>query len=331
MAMRMFARMADQYGVNLPLSLLFTETTIEALAARISEDGKLDESLSVLVPIQPLGSKPPFFCIHGVDGAVLGYRDLVNALGDDRPFLGFQAIGWDDQENFDSTIEAMASRYIDAMRTYQPQGPYRIGGYCFGGVVAYEMACQLEKLGEQVSLLAVFEGAMPEVKETSVSIPYRLSFFLKSIPNWIKDYAGMPPEQLMSRIHTTINRLWGKFLGNPEAQRRARAEEILDTDSNYIPDRNIELTNVNSDAFLMYKPDKYNGTVTVYRARNRSINEVLFGSLDPKMGWDDLAMGGVNVRIVDGFHRNLHLEPYVGSLAADLTQSLEGEQVRRVD
>ena len=135
----------------------------------------------------------------------------------------------------------------------------------------------------------------------------------------------MPAEQLTSRIRTTLKRLWTKFRGNPAAQRQARAEEILDTDLENIPDKYIELTNVNSDAFLQYKPQKFHGNITVFRARNRSINEVLFGSLDPKMGWDNFTMGQVDVKIVDGFHRNIHLEPYVGSLAAELTKSLEGD------
>ncbi len=149
LSIRVFAHIAREFDVNLPLSVLFTDTTIERLAARITEQKDVKKDWPVLVPIQPKGSRPPFFCVHGLGGGVLGYRDLTSALGDDQPVYGLQAYGQDGENGYDLTIPAMATRYITAMRAYQPQGPYRIGGYCFGGVVAYEMACQLEKMGEQ--------------------------------------------------------------------------------------------------------------------------------------------------------------------------------------
>jgi len=84
---------------------------------------------------------------------------------------------------------------------------------------------------------------------------------------------------------------------------------------------------VHVNANLNYVPNLYNGVVTLYRARNRSINDVVFGSLNPEMGWGDLALGGVDVRLVDGFHRNIHLTPYVQSLASELNQSLNNSDL----
>ena len=324
LSIRIFARIAEKFNVHLPLSALFTETTIEKLAARITEQKETNKSWPVLVPIQINGSKPPFFAVHGIGGGV-GYRDLSNSLGNDQPLFGLQAVGQDGQEAFDVSIEAMASRYIRAMRSQQPHGPYRIGGYCFGGLIAYEMACQLEEMGEQVSTLAIFEGTLAHEVDTSVPFSHRLHAFRQNLLAWIRDYASMPSHQLFTRIRSTFAKVLMKFQRNPELDRRVRVEETLGIDAQHIPQKNKELLDIHMQAALDYAPNPYNGRVNLFRARTRSFNEVVFGSLDPQMGWGELAKGGVQVHLVDGFHRNMHLAPYVSSLAAELKKCLDHE------
>ena len=320
-AVRLFSRIEKAFGVRLPVTTILQAPTIAALAGYI-DPGSSGADDQVLVPICPAGDLPPFYCVHGVGGAILGYRDLVNALGEKRPFYGLQAVGSDEQGGWDSSIEQMASRYVESIRSFQPRGPYQIGGYCFGGVVAYEMACQLERQGEQVSLLGIIEGYLPDSKNCRAPIPQRLGAILGSIPHWIKDYAGMSPEELRSRMRNTYLKIKSKIWRRPELLSRARIEEILQTDLTWVPERNVELTKVHSAALRRYRPSRYGGKVTLFRAKYRSINEVVFGSLDCTMGWGDLALGGVEVRIVDGYHRNVHLLPYVSSLASELNYCL---------
>lgn len=320
LALRLFTRIEQETGTNLPLSTLFQTTTIARLARLIS--GEAGSEWDCLVPIQPNGSKQPFFCVHGIGGGVIGYRDLSTFIGEDQPFYGLQAVGQDGSVPYDLTIEAMASRYIDVMRSQQPQGPYRIGGYCFGGVVAYAMACKLERMGEKVSLLAIFEGAMADGMDARVSFPQRLRAVANSLPTWVRDYSSMSPDQLTNRLRSTAHKVWLKFQRNPEMQRRARVEETLDIDVDSLPQRNVELTDLHMEAALHYVPEKYGGRVTLFRARNRSVNEILFGSLDPKMGWGAFAET-VGVILVDGFHRNMHLAPYAESLARELKKQLD--------
>ena len=133
----------------------------------------------------------------------------------------------------------------------------------------------------------------------------------------------MSPAQLMNRMRSTANKISIKFQRNPEIQRRVRVEETLDINVDDLPQRNVELTDLHLNAALQYKPEKYGGSVTLFRARNRSVNEILFGSLDPKMGWGSFAKGGVRVILVDGFHRNMHLAPYAESLAWELKKTLD--------
>lgn len=324
LALRLFARIEQELGASLPLSMLFEPMTIASQAEYI-ERKSAGTSWDVLVPIQLNGSKPPFFAIHGVEGGVLGYRDLSNALGADQPVLGLQAVGQDGRQAYDKSVEDMASRYIEVMRSHQLQGPYRIGGYCFGGVVAFEMARQLEKMGEKVSLLAVFESAIPEESADRVSLLHRFGVILRHLPVWIRDYSNMSPHQLRKRLLSTYRKIWSRFQRNPEIERRMRVEETLDINVENLPSRHIELTETCMNAALKYIPGEYNGVVTMFRARNRSLNEVVFGSLDPKMGWGRLAKAGVDVRLVDGFHRNMHLAPYASSLAGELKKCLDAD------
>ena len=323
LALRLFTRIEQETGTSLPLSTLFGTTTIASLAGLIEGEAN-GVAWDILVPIQPNGSKPPFFSIHGVEGGVLGYRDLAIALGEDQPFLGLQAKGLDGREENHSTVEEMAARYIEVMRSWQPTGPYRMGGYCFGGVVAYEMARQLENMGERVSVLAVFEGSMPDLEDVRVPMLHRLGAIWRSLPAWVKDYSGMSPRQMLNRLRSTFHKIWSKIKRNPDVERRMRVEETLDRiDVADLPSQHIELTDAFMNATIQYTPGVYNGEVTLFRARNRSINEVVFGSLDPKMGWGRLAKGGVDVRLVDGYHRNMHLAPYASSLAAELRKCLD--------
>ncbi|MGK3959668.1 type I polyketide synthase [Sorangium sp. So ce118] len=160
-------------GIRLSVNLLFAYPTLAALAehaldvlqlpapatsATSEPEGRGAPRRSLLVPIQPEGSGAPFFCVHPFGGPVLCYADLARRLGTARPFYGIQARGLDDDAEPDDRIEVMAARYIEAIRAVQPSGPYLLGGWSLGGLVAFEMANQLERGGERVALLALIDG-----------------------------------------------------------------------------------------------------------------------------------------------------------------------------
>jgi aryl carrier-like protein len=110
-----------------------------------------------LIPVRRSGDKEPFFVVHGAGGNVIFLSTLGRALPDDRPVYGFQAKGVNKDETMDASIEAMAARYVAALRAFKP-GPYLLGGYSGGGMVALEMAHQLKELGEDVSLVVLFDS-----------------------------------------------------------------------------------------------------------------------------------------------------------------------------
>ena len=156
LAVRLFAQIGKEFQRKLPLSVLFEAQTVAQLAKVLQSDDSSSDR-SPIVAIQPNGSRPPFFCIHGGGGNVLIYRALSQHLGSDQPFFGLQAQGLDGERPCLITIEEMASLYVDEIRRVQPHGPYHLGGYCMGGTVAYEMAQRLRAQGEEVALLALFD------------------------------------------------------------------------------------------------------------------------------------------------------------------------------
>ncbi|HVT61264.1 MAG TPA: amino acid adenylation domain-containing protein [Thermoanaerobaculia bacterium] len=160
LAVRLMALVERRLGVELPLSSLFRGATVARLAQLLAEPA--DEELwSPLVTIQPAGSRPPFFCVHPTGGDVLCYEPLARLLGPDQPFFGLQARGLDGRRPALRDVREMAALYLRAVRAAQPEGAYRLGGWSFGGLVAYEMAQQLRQGGGEVALLAIFDSLAP--------------------------------------------------------------------------------------------------------------------------------------------------------------------------
>src|SRR5206468_10373945 len=122
--------------------------------------------------IQSKGSRPPLFLVHGAGGGMFwGYVNLARHLGAEQPIYGFKSRGLDGREEFER-IEDMAAQYIADLRALQPVGPYFLGGYCFGGNVAYEMARQLRRQGEEIGLLALMNCAPPNSRYFQVRFSF---------------------------------------------------------------------------------------------------------------------------------------------------------------
>lgn len=151
-ALRLMSRIRAEHGRVLPLSLLLEAGTIRKLASIVSH-GHVQSSWSPLVPIQPTGKRTPLFSIHPGGGNVLGYREFATHLDEDQPVYGIQAYGVVAGQEPQTDIPQMARRYVEVLREVQPNGPYYLGGESFGGLVAYEMACQLTQAGECVAFL----------------------------------------------------------------------------------------------------------------------------------------------------------------------------------
>ncbi|HYT32700.1 MAG TPA: amino acid adenylation domain-containing protein, partial [Thermoanaerobaculia bacterium] len=176
LAGRLFAQIQRMCRKDLSPIALFQAPTIEQLALLL-RSAQSPTSWSSLVPIQSGGSRPPLFCMHAGAGTILFYHDLARRLGPDQPIYGLQAQGLYGKATPHATVEEMAAHYIQEIRTVQPDGPYRLAGFCFGATLAFEMAQQLRAAGFEVGLLASFDGSRPGYRYRSpssrrLSLPY---------------------------------------------------------------------------------------------------------------------------------------------------------------
>ena len=145
-----------QTGKRFPLSILFEHSTVEKFAKLLSDNKEIHSGC--IVPIKPSGSKVPFFMIHGGGLNVINYVNLSKHFDEEQPFYGIQGIGEKGFENWYKSVEAMAAHYIEAIIQINPNGPYAIGGYCVGGIIAFEISRQLKEQGKEVSLTALLDS-----------------------------------------------------------------------------------------------------------------------------------------------------------------------------
>jgi len=184
-AVRLFRMIKGAYAVDFPISVLFEAPTIAQCAALIEQAGAKSQDTpdtktgATITPLeQPrhlvrmdAGKDPrrtPLFLCAGMFGNILNLRHLAMQVGADRPVYGLQARGLYGGQAPHETFEEMARDYVAEMRTIQPHGPYLIGGFSGGGLVAYEMAQQLRAAGEETALVVLLDTPYPEVPVLSV-------------------------------------------------------------------------------------------------------------------------------------------------------------------
>jgi thioesterase domain-containing protein len=315
LAVRVMARLQHLTGKSLPLATLIHKSTVEALAAEFGKEVEAGVRSS-LVPIQSKGSKLPFFCVHPSGGHVLCFTDLSRHLGDEQPFYGLQAQGLSGQERPLLRVEEMATRYIDEILTVQPEGPYLLGGWSMGSVVAFEMTRQLQVRGKQVAFLALLDGRA----RTADSAPVEHNEEMLLI-NFAQDMGisldglELSPEQV---AELQLDERLIKIL------EEAKKADLIPPEVELADVRNLfKVFKANVGAMYNYTPEPLDVRVTLLRASEHFRIE---GEQDRRMGWGAVALGGVEVHDVPGNHFNIVREPYVKSLAEKLFEGLEEAQ-----
>jgi acyl-CoA synthetase (AMP-forming)/AMP-acid ligase II/thioesterase domain-containing protein/NAD(P)-dependent dehydrogenase (short-subunit alcohol dehydrogenase family)/acyl carrier protein len=191
-AARLFAAIEKQFGKNLPLATLFNAQTIEQLAQLLNESTE-STLWSSLVAIQPNGSKPPLYCIHGAGGNILMYRQLIDYLGADQPLYGLQPKGLDGNETPIDRIQEMAELYVQQICDSQPKGPYYLIGLSVGGTIAFEMAQLLHRQGQKVAFLGLIDTLGPGYPKLLPLAPR----FVSLLPYIARNFPGKVLSRLM--------------------------------------------------------------------------------------------------------------------------------------
>jgi amino acid adenylation domain-containing protein len=160
LAVRLFAEIERQMGARLPLAALFQTATIAGLAELVEDPAPSPRqgAWSSLVPMNAARGGRALYLVGWAGGEVLGYRALVERIGNDVPVVGLRAPGVDGDRLPPATVEGLAAHYVGEIRAAQPEGPYLIGGYCFSGLVAYEMARKLSTEGQELGIVALIDS-----------------------------------------------------------------------------------------------------------------------------------------------------------------------------
>jgi thioesterase domain-containing protein/acyl carrier protein len=311
---RLFAKIRKTYHVDLELAVLFEARTVRQLAdvirkAQQPADAEQKTS-STLVPIQPNGSRTPFFCVHGVGGGVLNYEAIAKALGPDQPFYAFRSLLLTREDIRETTIEELASVYIREMRSFFPQGPYLIGGGSFGGIVAFEMAQQLYAQGAEPALLVLFDASAPGSVQRAGTTEKLRGFWQRlrdqGVPYLVRKVAlkGDDWRQRLVKRSRDVASYCHRLAGS-DLPVRLRYHQVQEA---------------HSRTMARYKIQRYPGKITLMRAVGRGYSgmELLGTREDPMLGWGTLAGGGVEIHDVPGEHRNVLNEPHVRTVAEEL-------------
>jgi thioesterase domain-containing protein/acyl carrier protein len=312
-AVKLIAAIEQETGTKLRLCKIFQEPTIARLAKAMERRDAI--SGSSIVEIQPNGTKPPLFLVHGVGGGMFwGYSNLARHLGQDQPIYAFRSRGMDGLEEF-TRIEEIAAHYVADLRKFQPQGPYRLGGYCFGGNVAYEMARQLRAQGQEVPLLLLMNcwpnnSSYTQLSFTPLFFARAIWNFLIRLDHQIKSGAKQPRDFFKWRASWLRKRI-KSFFSRASADRLG-VDDIVDLSSR--PEQERKLWRTHVQAWLQFQPKPYDGQIVLFRTRGHP----LVCSYDHRMGWGSFAAGGVVVRTCPGDHETILEEENVSHTAREL-------------
>ncbi|MGW5171765.1 amino acid adenylation domain-containing protein [Streptomyces nodosus] len=159
LAVRLVARIREEFGTELTIGSLFEAPTPAALAARLDTTAPAaGDALGIVLPLRAEGERPPLFAVHPAGGLAWCYAGLSARLGPDQPLYGIQARGLDDDLPLPHTLQQEAADYVERVREIQPNGPYRLLGWSVGGILAHTMAVLLREAGERVDLLALLDA-----------------------------------------------------------------------------------------------------------------------------------------------------------------------------
>jgi amino acid adenylation domain-containing protein len=319
-AAQMFNDIKKAFRKKLPLSTLLVAPSIEKLSVYLRKNGKF-KAWSCLVPIQPLGTKPPLFCIHGGWGNVLFYRYLSNSLGAQQPLYALQAQGLDGKGFPHGSIERMAADYIRELRSVQNSGPYHLAGYCFGAVVAFEMAQQLKRQGQEVALLVSFNGVTPNyiepvIEDVSVNkMTDRNSSrgFYGRLIKFKKKFLQMNTRDKFLYPFVRIRFAWSQVATKVNLALYLKYRNL----GWRLPAKAARLFVASSmnNCLIKYSPKPYDGNMTVFRSPK------LYS--EATLGWKEFVNGEIVCIEVPGEHQNrtyIMYEPHVQFIAAKLQQ-----------
>lgn len=337
MALRMFSRINQEFGKSLPLAILIQHPTIAKLAPLVAPAQPIAEPTQrVEAPAPPVEAPVPrplpgqnkttskgnivtlsqgsgrnhIFCIHGGDGGVIFYRNLAGRMPRDYSFHAIESLELGNSGAVErASIEETASAYLGNILEIQKEGPFKLAGYSFGGVVAHEIACQLLDLGHQVEFLGMFDTHNPNAPSRRYRIGERLSVF------WQQSSGASLPERL--------GLLKSRIVEGAQTHRRVKAELKAATTNGpadaYSDLRRVQVREQNWRAMLAYNPRPFKGRITLFKTTH--VDDKVEHPAD--YGWSGVAQSGLDIVSVSGHHLALFAPEYAETLSDAFLGSLK--------
>jgi amino acid adenylation domain-containing protein len=310
-------------GKPLPLSVLVQAPTVEHFAVLL-RSARPDRHQFLVQMRRGSSERPPFFCVHGGGGNVLSMRPLAMALPADLPFYCFQDKGLDGSKPFDS-IEETACCYVDEIRQVQPHGPYHLGGGCYGGVVAFEMARRLEELGERVAALILIDSYNPAFSRylsKRERLVGNVRFYIRRLAWHARRMLSQRPGEWLGYIserreavhrhmrHSSVAAAGAEWKLWKEAGEAAMGSPLGQTLKRVI--------HANLVAKSKFIPRPYGGDALIFRASKPFV----FPYYTNHLGWEPVIRGGIECVEIEGDHDSIAVEPAVRLIAEKLNAKL---------
>jgi amino acid adenylation domain-containing protein len=260
-----------------------------------------------LVGIQSGEDSLPFFCVHPSGGTVLCFLELARFLGRRQPFYGLQARGIDGKQPPYTQLETVATYYNDAIKSLQPKGPYLLGGWSLGGIIAFEMAQQLQKQGYEVGLLALIDSSVPEntpINDAGLAYMFAQDMKTRLGGSFVVSYEAL--QELESEKH--LDHIFTQI------EKDDSSRQLLSQINSGQMYSLLSVFKANIRAVRSYRPQLYNGKITLLLAQNSTV---------PHSAWDIFSLQPVDVQTIPGNHYSILKEPNVKILAEKLKMQIK--------
>lgn len=302
LAVQLVARIGRLFGVELPVSDLIQHGSVEELATRLQSDSGAIPSM--MLKLKGGHNVQPLWLFHPIGGNVFCYLELTRQLSSSRAVLAFQSPGLEADDGTDVSVEAMAQRYLAELKKHQPHGPYLLGGWCFGGVIAFEVARQLRAAGEFVDGIAAIDTRAP----IQANVPSDaddatlLSWFARDLASPFGKTLHFEPEAL--RV-LPADEMFAHVLT------AAKAIEVLPANADEAQlQRYFAVYIASGIALQTYFPPADSIPVLLLRARDEVED---FG---PSLGWSELVPATLHQVELAGNHSSIMYAPQASAVAA---------------
>ncbi|WP_336969895.1 type I polyketide synthase [Sphingobium aromaticiconvertens] len=342
LAVQFINRLRKKVGKSVPLAALLDAPTVAALAREIDPESVEGATVAVredavpakrdLVTIRDGGSLTPIFFVHDGLGETLLYRGLALRLDQSRPIYGIEPLRTLEGGFAHTRISEMATNYIERLKTVQPTGPYLLAGLCAGGVIAFEMARQLQDGGDIVAFVGIIDAA-------DVALAKRSFYITRIRLQRIRALAGESNPMLLlpSLVRRTVNAArWEISSRWQEARNRrtvqairrvnagAEASVALGQAEDAIPF--LKLYEV---AHKLHQPKGMfeGGSVTLFKAMqgNGQKEDIAYRAVynDYALGWGRRVADDITVVSVPGGHSSALQDPHVGTVARLFQEAID--------